>query len=68
MTTGSGTSGGGAFHLFYVRDMLDRPTGPDRVRWPGRELSAAEMPFIEESWQRFYGADGPGAGLGPYEP
>ena len=42
--------------------------GPDRVRWPGRDTSAAEMPFIDETWQRFYGADGPGAGLGPYEP
>ena len=55
-------------HLFYVTDMLERPMGPDRVRWPGRDTSAAEMPFIDENWQRFYGADGPGAGLGPYEP
>ena len=39
-----------------------------RVRWPGRDTSAAEMPFIDENWQRFYGPDGPGAGLGPYEP
>ncbi len=22
-------------HLFYVTDMLERPMGPDRVRWPG---------------------------------
>ena len=51
-------------HLFYVTDMLERPMGPDRVRWPGRDTGAAEMPFMDESWQRFYGADGPGAGLG----
>jgi hypothetical protein len=55
-------------HLFYVTDLLDRPVGPKRVRWPGQDPSPADVPFMDETWQRYYGADGPGGSRGPYAP
>jgi hypothetical protein len=40
--------------VFYGADQLDRPTGPLKNRWPGREPVAADLPSAWPSWDRFW--------------
>jgi hypothetical protein len=39
---------------WWARDELDRPSGPDWVRWPGREY-LQRLPEAWPSWQNFWG-------------
>jgi hypothetical protein len=40
---------------WYAVDHLERPTGPDKTRWP--VTGPATIPDAYESWQRFWTAD-----------
>lgn len=38
----------------YVTDILDRPVGPDKLRWPGREQSVGTWHSHFPSWAEFW--------------
>lgn len=56
---------------WYYTDVLDRPVGPQRVRWPATEPTEAPLPGWWPSWPKFWSdpdlADVPPAGAGPDE-
>lgn len=48
-------------NLWYVADMLERPLGDRRIRWPGTEPAAAELPAGFPLWEEFYTPHAPRA-------
>ena len=42
---------------WYFTDVLDRPTGAERVRWPGATDAPAPLPGWWPSWAAFWEAD-----------
>lgn len=40
--------------MWYVADMLDRPLGEDRVRWPGKPATPAQLPEAWGTYRAFY--------------
>jgi hypothetical protein len=54
---------------WYMTDVLDRPVGPQRLRWPETDPAEAPMPGWWPSWSRFWEdpdmADTPPAEEGP---
>jgi SnoaL-like domain len=56
---------------WYYTDVLDRPVGPRRVRWPATEPAEAPLPGWWRSWSEFWSdpdlADVPPADAGPDE-
>lgn len=42
----------------YVVDMLERPTGPKKIRWPNREPQEGNWHATYPSWDRFWSDTG----------
>ena len=42
----------------YVADMLERPVGPVKRRWPGRPQQVCELPAAWPTWKRFWDRQG----------
>lgn len=39
----------------FAVDVLERPTGADRMRWPGRE--GVQLPHHWPTWERFWAGE-----------
>lgn len=46
-------------NLWYVADMLERPLGANRVRWPDSEPAPAQLPAGFPGWSEFYASGVP---------
>ena len=42
-------------HRLYTTDLLERPTGPLKSRWPGLPAEDAPLPHSYPSWDKFWG-------------
>jgi ketosteroid isomerase-like protein len=40
--------------MWYVTDLMERPLGPQRVRWPGQPPSDAQLPASFPTWSAFH--------------
>lgn len=39
-------------------DMLERPVGPHKMRWPGRPVAEGDLPGLWPTWAAFWQAEG----------